>query len=299
MNTEIVTWMVLLLNSFLVYYSLCVFFKRKIHNIFMGGFVYVLICMGMRIVTNLFEGSVYWAVAYIILVVQVLMLYLFFHVSKWYYPWIAHILITVVMLFLQIPAAWMAEFITGVNVLEEGNLSTYDLNYVLVSSLTCMLYLIVFAIAFVTILSMHYSISRWIYVATMGLIIYQSLVVMFFYMLCWRDGDNAVLGATIFTAFGIMIDIVVLKSMENFLEKRKVEQEWQRLSLLRQREYEYYQKLQNEIEKMRMERHDYINYLQAMERLIKDGQQYDDVKKMIYQLQQTYNDTDRIGKKAL
>ena len=167
------------------------------------------------------------------------------------------------------------------------------MNYVISSSLMCMLFMGITFLVYVVLYIIRYKTSAHLLAATMGLICHQILVITVFYMLCLNNDANAVLGSVLFVAFSILSDMAVLNSFENMLEKIHIEREWKSLSAQRQQEYEHYQKVQESIEQMRMERHDYVNYMQAVERLLGNEKDYKEACGLLQEIRirdRSYND---------
>ena len=289
MNTVITTWLLLAINGFQYFYIMCVFFERRIKSLLLSGVVYTGICLIIRYLTGLTEGALYAIGGSVSILLQILILYPLFHIRKWYHAWVLQGGFMAGMILLQIPTIFLAELITGSNVLEEVNTSNFDLNYVISASLNCMIYMVVIFIVYIIRFAIHYSASRIILFATIGVVIYQTLVMIFFYMLCWENGENAVMGGVLFVIFSIVSQMAILKSIESILEKGRIEREYSQLSNLRKREYEHYQMVQEEIERLRLERHDYINYLQAIHRFLDETSNYEEVKELLQELRQKYD----------
>ena len=60
-----------------------------------------------------------------------------------------------------------------------------------------------------------------------------------------------------------------------------VEQEWKYLQETRIKEYECYLQVQNQMDELRLKRHDCVNYLQAIERLIETREGRKEARKVI------------------
>lgn len=289
MSTEITTWILFWINAFQFYYFICAFMKAKIKNYYVGASIYAAICLFMRAVSNLFEGDAYSLAILFVSIFQSIIVYPLFHVKKWYYPWLMEIVLMGGNLLLQIPVIWLCELVTGSNVLLEGNNSDFDLNYIISSSLMCMLFMIAVFFAYEIMFLREYKMSKELIVSTMGIVLYQTMVISLYYALCRNSNEIAINSGVIFVLFSILSDMAVLKSIERVLEKQQTRREWEQLLLQRQKEYEYYVDIQQVIEEMRMERHDCANYLQTIEGMIKNDNTYVNAKKFILELKMNKN----------
>jgi len=293
MRTELITWILFFANAFQTYYFFSVFLERRFRHFYLEGCIYAIMILLGRYITNSFSLVGYAIVAVVVLVLQIISLYVFFKIEKWYKPWIAQGILMTIMMVLQFPAMSLAELITGSHVFLDANLYNFDLSYVITTALNCMVFMIVFLIVYAVLFIRRYGTGREIVGATVGLVIYQTIVVVFFFMLCWENGENAVNGGALFVIFSIGLDIVVQQSIERLYEKQLVEQEWRLLQELRVREYENYLCVQNKMDKLRLQRHDCVNYLQVLERLIETGEGKKEVCKVIDEMRRKYCDTGR------
>lgn len=289
MSTETTTWILFFINGCEFYYLLCAFFRSRIKNVFVGASVYAFLCLMVRMLSNQVEDvDTYNSALVIVAVIHTALVYSLFKVKKWYAPLIFEVISMVGMLVLQIPTTVLSGVVTGANMLEAGKYAEYDLNYPITTSLNCMLFMVIIFIVYIVIFAKKYFVSRILLSATMGIVFYQTLVIVLFYVLCLKNGENAIFGGVLFVVFSLLSDMVVLKTVESMLHKQQVEREWATLSAQRQKEYDYYVNVQNAIEQMRLERHDCVNYLQAIERLIGDESNHAEAEKLLNELCKKY-----------
>ena len=209
MSTEFITWILFFANAFQIYYFLSVFFERRFHHFYLEGCIYAIMILIGRFITNSFSVVGYAIIAVVVLVLQIASLYLFFKIDKWYKPWLVQGILMAVMMVLQFPAMWLAQLITGSHVFLDANLHDFNLSYVITTALNCMVFMILFLIVYAILFIRRHGTAKEIMLATIGLVVYQTMVVVFFYMLCWENGQNAVNGGALFVIFSIGLDIVV------------------------------------------------------------------------------------------
>jgi len=286
MNTEVVTWILFITNGIQFYYILCAFMKRRIKSIFAGAFLYAGICMTMRMVSAQFEGALYGFAATMVILLQVVVLYPLFYVKKWYYAWIIEFIVMLTMIITQVPTIWLAELITGTNVIEEINGSDFDLNYVIATALNCMVYMIFILIVYILVFYIKYSASKKLLSAAFFVGLYQMAVTLLFYMYCRESSESAVYGGVIFVAVSIATDMAILICVENRLKKALVEKEWEVLSNQRKKEYERYEKIKEEIDMLRMERHEYANQIYLIQNLIDKNEDVEEIKILVGNLKE-------------
>lgn len=288
MNTEVVTWIMFFISAIQYFYIIDLFFERTIKNFWIGALIHTFVELSLRKVASMVEGNAYWIPTAGVLIVQLLILLLLFRYKKWWHVCLGGCGVMMTMIVLQFPILWFVELFTGTNVVGDVNGGDFNLTYVVVSTLDCMINMIFIVIIYVIKLRIRYKSSRMMLVSTFMVVVYQMLVILFFYGLCWKNGDSAVYGGVIFVAISILTDMVILNRIEDVLKKIQLEKEWNKLTLQRKSEYQYYYKVQEEIEKMRMERHDYMNYIQTIERMISDPSQYGEAQKLIDELRENY-----------
>ena len=289
MSTELVTWIMFVVTAVQYYYIMCAFFERTIKNFWIGSMVQVTVELSLRSVSSLVEGNAYWIGAAGVVIMQLVILIPLFHRVKWYCVCGVGFIVMMSMIFSQFPVLWMVELITGTNVVGDVNGGDFNLTYVIVSTLNCMFYMVIIVMIYAIKFRIKYKSSKMLLVSTSLIVLYQMMVILFFYGLCWKNGDSAVDGGVIFAAISILTDMIIIIRMEDLLKKIQVEKEWNRLSAQRRLEYQYYHKVQEDIEKMRLERHDYINYIQSLEQMIVQQSQYCEAQKLILEIKDMYD----------
>lgn len=289
MSTETATLILFIINSIQYFYIISAFFKRTINNFWLGAFIYAFLAVSMRIVSSLFDGRVYLIVSFVVIVMHVVILYPLFRFKKWHYACIIEFAVMITMIFAQMPAIWLTEPITGQNVVTEINGGDFNLSYVIATSLSCMMYMIFIFIVYVIKFVIKYSCSKKLLLSTFMITIYQLIVISLFYVLCRDNNDVAILGGVIFVVFSILSDMAILISIENSLKKIQMEKIWNQLAIQRRKEYETYCNIQKYIEQMRMERHDYVNFIQTIGQMISVPSLYGEAKMIISKLQKMRN----------
>jgi len=190
------------------------------------------------------------------------------------------------MIITQVPTIWLAELITGTNVIEEINGSDFDLNYVIATALNCMVYMIFILIVYILVFYIKYSASKKLLSAAFFVGLYQMAVTLLFYMYCRESSESAVYGGVIFVAVSIATDMAILICVENRLKKALVEKEWEVLSNQRKKEYERYEKIKEEIDMLRMERHEYANQIYLIQNLIDKNEDVEEIKILVGNLKE-------------
>lgn len=289
MNTEVVTWIMFFVSAVQFFYIISLFYERRIKNFWIGAMIHVFVQLTLRSVSSTVEGNAYWIPTTVILIVQLLILLPLFKYKKRWHICLCGFTFMMAMIFAQLPVLWLVELFTGTDVVGDVNGGNFDLTYVVVTSLNCMIYMIIIVIIYVIKLRLKYTSSKMVLISASMVVIYQMLVILFFYGLCWKNGESAIYGGVIFVAISILTDVVMLNRIEDVLKKIQLEKEWNKLTIQRKLEYQYYSKVQGNIEKMRLERHDYMNYVQGIERMISEPSQYGEAQKLIDELREKHN----------
>ena len=289
MSTETATLILFIINAIQYYYIISAFFERTIKNFWLGAFIYAAAGISMRIISSLFDGGVYLLVSFIAIIMHVVVLYPLFRFKRWHYACVIEFVIMVTLILIQMPAIWLTEPITGQNVVMEVNGGDFNLSYVIATSLSCMLYMIFIFVVYVIKYIIKYSCSKKLLLSTFMITIYQLFVISLFYVLCRNDGEMAILGGVVFVVFSILSDMAILISIENLLEKIQTEKIWNQLAEKRRKEYETYCEIQEYIENMRIERHDYVNYIQTIGQMISEPSLYGEAQMIICKLKKIYN----------
>lgn len=289
MSTETATLILFMINAIQYFYIISAFFERTIKNFWIGAFIYAFAGISMRIISSLFDGWVYLIVSFVAIVMHVVILYPLFRFKKWHYACIIEFVVMITLILIQMPAIWLTEPITGQNVVTEINGGDFNLSYVIATSLSCMMYMIFIFIVYVIKFVIKYSCSKKLLLSTFMITIYQLIVISLFYVLCRDNNDVAILGGVIFVVFSILSDMAILISIENSLKKIQMEKIWNQLAIQRRKEYETYCNIQKYIEQMRMERHDYVNFIQTIGQMISVPSLYGEAKMIISKLQKMRN----------
>ena len=288
MNTEVVTWIMFFVSAIQYFYIISLFYESRIKNFWIGASIHAFVQLTLRSISAMVEGNAYWIPTAVILVMQLIILMPLFEYEKWWRLCLCGFIFMMAMVFAQLPVLWLVELYTGTDVVGDVNGGNFDLTYVIVTSLNCMIYMIIIVIIYVIKLRLKFTSSKMVLMSTSMVVVYQMIVISFFYGLCWKNGDSAIYGGVIFVAISILTDVIILNRIEDVLKKIQLEKEWNKLTIQRKLEYQYYSKVQDDIEKMRLERHDYMNYVQGIERMISEPSQYGEAQKLIDELREKY-----------
>ena len=111
--------------------------------------------------------------------------------------------------------------------------------------------------------------------------VYHVLVGAGYFMLCNDFTERIAAIGLLMGIFSILLSFMVLHFLDSILKKSAMQQEVKGIEIQQKREYVFFEKESQQVEQIRLIRHDFVNQLQVAYRMMDEPENVEKVKKML------------------
>lgn len=263
-------WFMFALQTFAVYYFISVFLEPRISKPVIGYMVFMVESLGARCLINYFGPSEFWLIFLITTIVYCLIITTVFRWKCLKDNTIVTISMLMIIDSCSVIGTVLAQFITNTNIILMRNMSDYEQTYLIAVPICTLLIMLCFEIV-ICIWKMKWKRDRNSSMKIIFFSLYQGIIVVMFYLNCRDFTPYFVLNVVLIMMFTMLIDGLLIYYFDVSWDKAERKRQLEQIEICREQEYEYYLQRQEQMERFRILRHEYINTLGVVEQMIHHG----------------------------